>query len=68
MFTKIFIIFVMFLIATSLGSGLFFLIRDTGNSKRTVKALSLRIGMSLSLFIFLFIAFRLGLIHPHGIS
>ncbi|TAL65121.1 MAG: twin transmembrane helix small protein [Legionella sp.] len=68
MFTKIFIIFVMILIASSLGSGLFFLIRDSGNSTRTVKALSLRIGMSLSLFIFLFIAFRLGFIHPHGIS
>ncbi len=67
MITKIFIIFIMFIIAGSLASGLFFLIRDSGNTTRTVKALTLRIGISLSLFIFLFIAFRLGLISPHGI-
>ncbi|KTD32623.1 hypothetical protein Lmor_2052 [Legionella moravica] len=67
MFTKIFIIFVMIIIAGSLASGLFFLIRDTGNSKRTVKALTIRIGISLTLFIFLFVAFKLGLITPHGI-
>lgn len=67
MITKVFIIFIMFIIASSLASGLFFLVNDTGDSKRTVKALTVRIGISLSLFIFLFIAFRLGLIHPHGI-
>ena len=67
MITKLFIIFVMIIIAGSLASGLFFLIQDAGNSKRTVKALTLRIGISLSLFIFLFIGFKFGLIHPHGI-
>jgi len=67
MTTKLFIVFVMIIIAGSLLSGLFFLIRDPGNSKRTVKALTLRIGLSLALFIFLFIAFKLGIIHPHGI-
>jgi len=67
MITKIFIIFTMIIIAGSLASGLIFLIRDSGNSKRTVKALTLRIGISLSLFIFLLIAFKLGLIKPHGI-
>lgn len=67
MFTKLFIIFVMILIAGSLFSGLIFLIRDTGNSKRAIKALTLRIGISLLLFIFLFIAYQLGLIKPHGL-
>ncbi|CAM2827430.1 twin transmembrane helix small protein [Legionella worsleiensis] len=67
MITKLFIIFVMIIIAGSLASGFFFLINDAGNSKRTVKALTLRIGISLSLFLFLFVAFRLGLIAPHGI-
>jgi hypothetical protein len=67
MITKLFIIFVMIIIAGSLASGLFFLIQDAGNSKRTVKALTLRIGLSVSLFIFLFIGFKLGLISPHGI-
>ncbi len=67
MFTKIFIIFVMIIIAGSLASGLFFLISDNSNSKRTVKALTLRIGISVCLFLFLLIAFKLGFIKPHGI-
>lgn len=67
MITKIFILFIMFLIAASLASGLFFLVRDKDQSQRTVKALTLRISASLSLFLFLFIAFKLGFIHPHGI-
>ena len=67
MITKIFIIFVMIIIVGSLASGLVFLIKDEGNSKRAVKALTLRIAISVSLFIFLFIAFKLGFIKPHGI-
>ncbi len=67
MITKLFIIFIMIIIAGSLASGLFFLVRDNGDSKRTVKALTIRITISLTLFIFLFIAFKVGLIQPHGI-
>lgn len=67
MITKLIIIFIMIIIAGSLVSGLFFLVNDKGDSKRTVKALTVRIVISLSLFIFLFIAFKFGLIHPHGI-
>ncbi|MFJ1268910.1 twin transmembrane helix small protein [Legionella lytica] len=67
MITKIIIIFTMIIIAGSLASGLLFLLRDSGNSKRTVKALTIRVAISLSLFIFLIIAFKLGLIKPHGI-
>jgi hypothetical protein len=67
MITKIIIIFTMIIIAGSLASGLVFLLRDSGNTKRTVKALTIRIAISLSLFVFLMIAFKLGLIKPHGI-
>ncbi|MDR3501036.1 MAG: twin transmembrane helix small protein [Legionella sp.] len=67
MITKIIIIFAMIIIAGSLASGLVFLLRDSGNTKRTVKALTIRVAISLSLFIFLIIAFKLGLIKPHGI-
>ncbi len=67
MITKLFIIFMMIIIAGSLASGLFFLVRDKDSSKRTVQALTLRVGISLSLFVFLFIAFKFGLIHPHGL-
>lgn len=67
MLTKIFIISVMVAILVSLGSGLVFLLKDEGKTTRTVKALTFRIGLSISLFIFLFIAFSLGLINPHGV-
>ena len=67
MFAKIFIIVTMLVILFCLGSGLVYLIRDKGESNRTVKALSWRIGLSLALFFLLFIGFALGLIAPHGI-
>ncbi len=67
MITKIIILFAMIIIAGSLISSLLFLIRDSGNSKRTVKALTIRISISLCLFLFLLIAFKLGLMKPHGI-
>jgi hypothetical protein len=68
MLTKLFIIIVMFFIFGILISGIIFLIRDQGRSNRTVKALTWRIGLSLSLFILLFVAFSLGLIHPHDLG
>ncbi|QBR85069.1 twin transmembrane helix small protein [Legionella israelensis] len=67
MMTKIFILLAMLIILIALGSGLIFLVRDGGKSKRTVKALTWRIGISLALFIFLLIAFSLGLIELHSL-
>lgn len=67
MVTKIIVIFVMIIILAALGSGLVFLIRDGGTTNRTVKALSWRIGLSLALFLFLFLAFHMGWIHPHAV-
>ncbi len=55
------------LILFSLGSALYFLVRDKGDSTRTVKALTWRIGLSVVLFILLMIAFALGWITPHSI-
>ncbi len=52
----------------SLGSALFFLVRDPGTSTRVVKALTWRIGLSLVLFLFLMLAFALGWVTPHSIS
>ena len=65
MFYKAFIILVMLIILFALGSSLFFLVRDDGKTNRTVKALTWRIGLSLLLFLFLFLGFSLGWIKPH---
>jgi hypothetical protein len=46
----------------SLFSGLFYFYRDRGAGERAVRALTLRIGLSVALFIALLISFRIGLI------
>jgi hypothetical protein len=50
------------LILFSLGSALFFLVRDRGQSTRTVKALAVRVGLSIALFLLLMIGYKLGFI------
>ncbi|CAJ0727761.1 MAG: twin transmembrane helix small protein [Ralstonia sp.] len=55
------------LILGSLASALFFLMRDKGHSNRTVRSLMFRVGFSIALFIFIFVANRLGWIHSTGI-
>ncbi len=53
-----FLAFILF----SLFSGLYFLLKDKGQSRRTVKALTIRVGLSIMLFLLLLIAFKLGFI------
>lgn len=67
MLVKVIIILFIFVILYCLGSGLYYLVKDESQSDRVVKALSWRIGLSLFLFVLLFIAFWLGWIQPHGI-
>ncbi|MCB1918592.1 MAG: twin transmembrane helix small protein [Candidatus Competibacteraceae bacterium] len=67
MLIKIIVVVMLLLILASLGSGLFFLISDRGRSPRTVKALTVRIALSIGLFILLMIAYATGLIKPHGV-
>ena len=56
-------------IIASLGSALYHLTRKSGSdSRRFVRALTLRIGLSVALFILLMIAWYLGLITPHGLA
>ena len=59
------ILFLIFIIA-SLGSSLFFLYKDRGDGKaRMVKALTIRVGVSILLFVLLMAGFRFGLITSH---
>jgi len=50
------------LIIFSLGSGLYFVLHDRSASKRAVKALALRVGLSLGLFLCLMVAYYFGLV------
>jgi hypothetical protein len=55
------------LVVGSLGSALWFLIRDKGNSERTVKALTVRISLSIGLFLLLMAGYYFGLIPKTGL-
>ena len=50
------------LIVASLGSALVFVMRDRSGSTRAVKALALRVGLSILLFLFLMAGYYFGFI------
>ena len=52
----VFIGFILF----SLFSALYFLLKDKGKSTRTVKALTIRVVLSITLFVMLLLAFHFG--------
>lgn len=68
MLFKVLVVLLLLVILFSLGSGLIFLVRDKGATDRAVKALTVRIGLSLGLFVLLFIAAAAGWITPHGVT
>jgi cytochrome bd-type quinol oxidase subunit 2 len=51
-------------ILVSLGSALFHLMTDKGDSKKMVRALTVRVGLSVALFLLLMGAWALGFIQP----
>ena len=59
------VIAVLLLIVASLASAVFFMMRDRGGSKRMVKALAIRVGLSVALFLFLMAGYYFGLIPGH---
>jgi hypothetical protein len=62
------VIIVLAAIVISLGSALFHLSSGKGDSKKMARALTIRVGLSLVLFILLMAAWAFGLITPHGLS
>jgi len=67
-FIKLLIIAMFIGIVVSLGSALYYMVNDTGESSRTVKALTWRIGISVGLFAIIMLMSFLGIIKPHGIT
>lgn len=64
---KVIVMLVFVGILYSLGSAMFYMIKDRGATDRTAKALTFRIGLSIGLFALLFVLYALGIIEPHGI-
>jgi hypothetical protein len=65
---KVLIVVVLLGIVLSLGSALFHLSRGKGDPKKMVRALTIRVGLSVALFILLMLAWYNGLISPHGLG
>ena len=55
-------------VIASLAVALVRLVQDRGRTTRTVKALTLRIGISVLLFVLLVLAVLFGLVEPHGVT
>ncbi len=65
MWIKILVILMLLLIIGSLFSALYYLVKGNDDSERTVKALTWRVGLSLTLFLLLVLGFYTGIIgHP----
>ena len=64
---RIVVVVFIILILASLGAALFFLVTDRSQSNRTVKALAVRVGLSLTLFLILMAGYYFGVI-PGKIS
>lgn len=69
MLVKLIVILFLLVILYSLGSALYYLTheKNEADANRVVRALTWRIGLSLLLFILLFVAYAMGWIQPHGI-
>jgi len=59
---RIIVILFIIVILGSLGSALYYMIRDRGTTERTVKALTVRVALSVALFLLLMLGFHFGLI------
>jgi succinate dehydrogenase/fumarate reductase cytochrome b subunit len=56
------------LILWNLGAGLYYMMVDKGQSKRTVNALTRRIALSMTLILMLVLAIYMGWVTPHGVG
>ncbi|MEW6415288.1 MAG: twin transmembrane helix small protein [Pseudomonadota bacterium] len=59
----IFILFILF----SLGSALYYLIKDKGTTERTVRMLTVRVALSIALFVMLMGGYYFGFIPASGL-
>ncbi len=59
---KMIVLILLLMVVISLFSGLFFLVKDKGQTKRTVNALSIRIGLSILIIVVVMIAAATGVV------
>ncbi|MCF6288065.1 MAG: twin transmembrane helix small protein [Proteobacteria bacterium] len=64
---KVVIVIALLFIIYSLGLAMYHMIKDKGQGKNTVRFLTVRIGVSVGLFMLLFLALKMGWIQAHSI-
>ena len=64
---KLIIIGVFVAVLYNLGAALYFMMTDKGQSGRTVRSLTWRIGLSVGLILLVVLGIFAGIIKPHGI-
>ena len=65
---KIFIIILLFLVIFSLGQALYHMMRKDNNPDGVVNSLTVRISLSVFLFVAIFFGIYMGWITPHAIT
>jgi succinate dehydrogenase/fumarate reductase cytochrome b subunit len=66
--TTLIIIAFLIVILYNLGAGLYYMMTDKGQTDRTVKALTWRIGLSVLLILLVIAGIATGVIKPHGLG
>ncbi len=67
MAAKIFVVVLLFIVIASLGSALFYMMKDRGDSKRMVRALTIRISVSVVAFLLILLFAATGIIEPNSV-
>ena len=67
MLIKTLIVITLLAIVASLASAMLYLVKDKGTSERTVRALTVRISLSVLLFVLLMVGYATGVLQPHGV-
>lgn len=65
---KIAVVLMLLAIVIALFSGMYFMLKDGSDKRRTVRALTWRVGLQLGLIGFLVLSYFMGWIQPHDLG
>jgi len=64
---KIFIVIILLFVIYNLALAMYYMIKDKGRGKNTVRFLTVRIAVSFVLFLFIILSMKMGWIQAHSI-
>ena len=68
MLPKIIVVVLLLAVLGVLMTSMVYLVRDPSDKKRTLTMLKIRVALSVSLILFILLAYFMGWIHPHGLE